>query len=69
MEYAVIALVSVLIGYTMGRQSTRDKQQVKEGRPIGKIKFAPDFVKQKVEADPILEGFANIMAYDGSEQE
>ena len=70
MEIAIVALIAVVIGYLMGRQSTKDKQRVVEGKPLEKISIKPEFLKEHKEAetDPIMDGFANMMMYDGEEQ-
>lgn len=65
-------LISVTIGYAMGRQATKDRQRIKDSKPLESVKL-PDIPKiprkiKEPENDPIYEGIMNILSYEGENQ-
>lgn len=64
---AGIMLTGILIGLLANRQSLKDKQAIEQGKPLDKIfEFVAE--EPEKEIDDIMQGFANLMAYDGEVQ-
>ena len=72
MEIAILMLVSVTLGYLMGRQATKDKQHIKDNKPLERfnIPSIPNVLKKdkEPEKDLVYEGLMNILSYEGENQ-